>query len=1544
MTQRISFMLFLFGLFVFLMPMNSLAVNLSDDGCENFDNGSAELTDWKYYTNGESSTPPDINWTYNTSGWLEGLAWGWNCKSCRIYEPVDSYFSPTIGSYQMKVTWRNNLQETGILARASGIKGSPDSFIGIAFGIKASDGLILLRDSAMDIDTGAVGTMTGFSLYTPYILRLNWQGNNYWGEVYDAMGSTLLFTSPIKTTTLTGGSYGLYMGNSGSSSNPIKNWWDDAKVLGYDWKFYTIGPSDPALWIVNLWSVNSSGWMTGLNWGWAYKSALLYEPANGYTVTAKGSYEMKVSWSNAAQESGILARAIGISGNPDTVNGLAFGLNPIDGSVLLRDMAMDIGSGSTGILPTFTINTPYILRLNWSDSTYWGEIYDSSGTSRLFTTPMKTTALTGNTVGIYMGNNGSSGGWTFNRWENPKSIRNDWSFYTVGPSDPTLWNVSVEGINSTGWIEGQNWGWHFRSGLVYEPMDGYTVPPNGYYETRLTWKNNMQEAGILTRARGARGNPDTFSGLAFGIDPTSGTVLLRDAAMSISTGSVGTFSGFAIDTPYVLRLHWQGDSYWGEIYDNTGATRLFTTPTQTTAITGGSVGIYQGNNGSSGSWNTLNRWENPKVVQCFVSGENCALHKAYTLDPLPDYQFCTDVDDTMQLTDGDALPFANSPSQPQNSFWTQTTTVGWIRYKTILVTIDLGTIQPINGVSFNTAANMTSDPSTCISWPEYVQIFVSNENQQFYEVGNLIDFSNSENGSPPASGYAVHKYRTHGLQTYGRYITLAFKAWPNYAWSDEIEVYYGDPTWVNLPRTGNPISNVREFMLSKEMAGYVKRLMQNDIDAIRDKTNASAIPSADKSYINSELDSVQGNLFNLSIPYANDFKAILPLHSDHARILKAQAHYWSALGRSLLTVWSSNLWDSLSHIGDPPAMNNPVANVDMMSNEYRAGAFNLSNAGEQTMTLNLRITGLPGGTNPSWVTVHEVPWTDTEAGQPVAAALPVVNLEAGYYPITVLPGLTRQVWFTFHPTAINSGSYSGQVEITGTDVSINVPVNFTVRPLSFPLRPTLHFGGYDYSSHSPWFYSITENNKAAFLAHLRDHFVDTAWALSAVMPLGQYDAQGNLSVTPNTLAFDAWLVDWPITTTSRYKIFLEAGDHIGQFAMGTAEFNTAVRAWTNFWADYVQSKGLQPDQISLLLVDEPGYSHGETVIEAWADAIHSAGRGFEIWEDPIYATLSDIVQPAMNKCDVLCPNRLIFLVADQAYRDYFTGRQTLGVGLEFTSCQLYSRLLDPYSYYRLQAWTCWQYNAPSMHVWAFGHTAGKSSWNEYMGDSFECTPFFIEPSSITTGKQMEACREGIEDYEYFVMLKNLITQAIAEGVSGEPLSRAQNLLITLPNQVLGSGVTTSFLWTDIMVNRTAADIARSEILQALVDLKSLIVNFNVTRIPGDANDDGNVDVGDLGIIAANYGQSGKAWHQGDFNGDGKVDVGDLGILAAHYGVGMSNSSTIDFVADYHKAFGMIADDSKDNAEVIDSPICSGLGLPLVVGLVLMGLMLVKIED
>jgi len=90
-------------------------------------------------------------------------------------------------------------------------------------------------------------------------------------------------------------------------------------------------------------------------------------------------------------------------------------------------------------------------------------------------------------------------------------------------------------------------------------------------------------------------------------------------------------------------------------------------------------------------------------------------------------------------------------------------------------------------------------------------------------------------------------------------------------------------------------------------------------------------------------------------------------------------------------------------------------------------------------------------------------------------------------------------------------------------------------------------------------------------------------------------------------------------------------------------------------------------------------------------------------------------------------------------------------------------------------------------------------------------------TSVVAGKQLEACREGIEDYEYLVMLREAVAEAEASGRNGRALARARRLLAEVPNRVLEAGTSNTFRW-NAEIDRDGADRARLEILDALVSL------------------------------------------------------------------------------------------------------------------------------
>ena len=135
------------------------------------------------------------------------------------------------------------------------------------------------------------------------------------------------------------------------------------------------------------------------------------------------------------------------------------------------------------------------------------------------------------------------------------------------------------------------------------------------------------------------------------------------------------------------------------------------------------------------------------------------------------------------------------------------------------------------------------------------------------------------------------------------------------------------------------------------------------------------------------------------------------------------------------------------------------------------------------------------------------------------------------------------------------------------------------------------------------------------------------------------------------------------------------------------------------------------------------------------------------------------------------------------------------------------------------AWMSWRYGASAIYCWSLTDTGGASSWNEYVAIRDTYAPLFISEDSVTAGKHLEAAREGVEDYEYFVMLDRAIREAHAQGANGPEVEEARQLLESLPVRVCDAVDQKVFPnWLRENVDRTLADKARIQILTALTSL------------------------------------------------------------------------------------------------------------------------------
>ena len=145
--------------------------------------------------------------------------------------------------------------------------------------------------------------------------------------------------------------------------------------------------------------------------------------------------------------------------------------------------------------------------------------------------------------------------------------------------------------------------------------------------------------------------------------------------------------------------------------------------------------------------------------------KNIALNKPYTMEPEGNYGLCTDPDDKIQLTDGQSF----------GSSWVRKTTVGWLcPLRTgIVITIDLGAVEPIQGVSVASTAGAAG-----VTWPSAIFVLVSEDNQSWHYLGDLTVLRNTVYWVPPETGLASYRYRTDQLKAHGRYVQFFMNADP----------------------------------------------------------------------------------------------------------------------------------------------------------------------------------------------------------------------------------------------------------------------------------------------------------------------------------------------------------------------------------------------------------------------------------------------------------------------------------------------------------------------------------------------------------------------------------------------------------------------------------------------------------------------------------------------------------------------------------------------------------------------------------------------
>ena len=783
-------------------------------------------------------------------------------------------------------------------------------------------------------------------------------------------------------------------------------------------------------------------------------------------------------------------------------------------------------------------------------------------------------------------------------------------------------------------------------------------------------------------------------------------------------------------------------------------------------------------------------------------GPNIALHKPYTLEPLPTYGDCADPGDATQLTDGVCT---------EGYFWVQPSTVGWLHSRPVVITLDLGRVEPIAGLSYSTAAGVAD-----VHWPASILVMVSDDGKLWTAQGDLIALSNKR-GAPAPTPYSLHRFETGDLQARGRFVALVVDQTP-YAVVDEIEVYRGDDAWLAQPPRGKQIVQPPlQYRRTWLILDSVRYRMNTDLGEVFAGVAAAQLAEPDKAGLRARAAELRGQIeAQEDIP--EGFTTVLPLNDLHARIYALQAPLLRARGYRGLTVWGGYRYDPLQPLQAPakPPSSAPSLSVRMMRNEHRAEVLNLTNATDAPLTAALKASGL--GRLSRALTLREVLCTDTLERTPVASALLPGQPGARGLSVTIPAGTTRQVWLDLNTRDLPAGDYDVALQVTAPGQgTTTVPLSLHVAALDMPSDFSVAIGGWD-ETNGTGGYDVTAENMLPLITNLRDHGVNMPWSNPRVVPSpGQYDAEGNLTAPPDFALWDQWVGRWP--GARHWGVFANVGSSFAGEPMGTPRFGKLVGAWVTAWVEHARAQGIEPGQIKLLLVDEPRSEEQDRIIIAWAKAIHAAQPKLVIWNDPIHPDPAKVDPEFYAQSDVLCPNAPLYLRSGKAYQDFFAARQQAGSELWFYSCSGPAKLLDPASYWRGQFWLNIKVGGKGSCYWAFGDEAG-GSWNAYAQTRTAFSPLFLSKTTVTDAKQMEAIREGAEDYELFAMLRARVAQLEAKEVKGALVTEARKLLVAGPERAVAIMGPQLQDWS-VAKDRTVMDTVRLDALGLLEGLGAL---------------------------------------------------------------------------------------------------------------------------
>ncbi len=387
-------------------------------------------------------------------------------------------------------------------------------------------------------------------------------------------------------------------------------------------------------------------------------------------------------------------------------------------------------------------------------------------------------------------------------------------------------------------------------------------------------------------------------------------------------------------------------------------------------------------------------------------------------------------------------------------------------------------------------------------------------------------------------------------------------------------------------------------------------------------------------------------------------------------------------------------------------------------------------------------------------------------------------------------GASRSLWVTVHvPPNTPAGEYSGSIKIGGP-LNLDIPIKLKVRNFALPALTSFKLN----AEVKPR--AIALFDKRPWLEAMRDYFPDMAAHRARVTNFEIFPIpvvkDGKVSLDPASLAESDATIDYAKSlgfhtfTTSKSPFYLGGASERSKMKVtwkdtpwAAQKYDTGISRtdpeFPRIYGDYLalaaahyREKGTLNNVLQYIF-DEPFL---------WAETAEQKQMLNEFYAISKKAGYRNFLTTSPNAeytgIDVWCP-LYHHAIGDKekVEKTKKDGQSVIWYHNEFYTTN--RTALNA----RLVGWFTWRYQFEGYLIWSINYWASGNPWQESKLDG---DGYLIYPNPAGAGKpcssiRWELLREGIEDYDYFVLLKSRADTVLGNtSASPERIAKAQEAL------------------------------------------------------------------------------------------------------------------------------------------------------------------------